>query len=193
MLLSLYALNARAEITLTPGNYVVESCPVCEICPDPVDPPDPPPDPPPANCENSTTLAGTTVGWHAFFKEPFPRPVYKNVTNWIIPQKGYLAIQFNTGNVLEDGKLSLLENPASPGIRRGSISKCKGVFNTGPVCSRVWGLGGGIRWATNGAAGCPLDRNTTYFFNVTFTDGVRPNSTTCGGSPCRINVQAYNF
>ncbi len=65
LLLSLYAINARAEITLTPGQYVVESCPVCEICPTdppPIDPPPvDPPDPPPANCENSTTLSGRTT------------------------------------------------------------------------------------------------------------------------------------
>ena len=144
---------------------------------------------------DSVTLAGNIVQWSTFWSASFPGPVYENVTNWIIPQRGYLAIEFNTANVNDDGKISSLENSSTPGIRNGSISTCPGDFTDVPAeCTYQWGLGGGLRWATNGKLGaCDLDSNTTYYFNITFTDGVDLTSSTCGGAPCRINLQHTNF
>jgi len=143
---------------------------------------------------DSVTLAGNVVNWSSFWSAGFPGPVYENVTNWIIPRTGYLAIAFNTAGIIDDGKISALENPASPGLRIGSISQCPGDFNTPAECSDVWGLGGGIEWTTNGKSGaCDLDSNTAYYFNITFTDGVNPNSTHCNAAPCRINLQHINF
>jgi plastocyanin len=139
-------------------------------------------------------LAGNTVGWGTFWSEGFPAPVYENVTNWIIPQKGYLAIEFNTANINDDGKISALENSSSPGIRNGSVSTCPGDFDVPADCHYQWGLGGGLRWATNGKSrACPLDSNTTYYFNITFTNGADINSSTCNSTPCRINLQHSNF
>jgi len=145
------------------------------------------------SCDD-VTLAGNIVGWGTFWSAGFPGPSYENVTNWIIPQKGYLALEFNTGNINDDGKISALENSASPGIRTGSISQCPGDFNTPAECSYVWGLGGGLRWATNGKSGaCDLESNTTYYFNITFTDGEDLNTSTCNNTPCRINLQHVNL
>jgi len=143
---------------------------------------------------DQVTLAGNIVNWSSFWFTDFPGPVYENVTNWIIPQKGYLALEFDTGNINDDGKISALENSTTPGIRTGSISTCPGDFDVPADCYYQWGLGGGLRWATNGKSGaCPLDANTTYYFNITFTDGVDLNSSTCGSTPCRINLQHTNF
>ncbi len=143
---------------------------------------------------DSVTLAGNSVEWSTFWNASFPGPVYKNVTNWIIPQKGYLALEFNTANFIDDGKISALENASSPGIRTGSISTCPGDFDVPAECRYQWGLGGGMHWATNGKSGaCALDSNTTYYFNITFTDGADINSSTCNASPCRVNLQHYNF
>ena len=143
---------------------------------------------------DSVTLAGNIVGWGTFWSATFPNPVYENVTNWIVPQKGYVALEFNTGNVNDDGKISSLENSSTPGIRIGSISQCPGDFNVPAECSYSWGLGGGLRWATNGRLGaCDLDSNTTYYFNITFTYGEDINSTTCDSTPCRINLQHVNL
>ena len=144
---------------------------------------------------DQVTLAGNTVQWSTFWSTSFPGPTYENVTNWIVPQKGYLALEFNTGSVNDDGKISALENSSTPGIRLGSISTCPGDFTDVPAeCTYQWGLGGGLRWATNGKLGaCDLDSNTTYYFNITFTDGVNLNTSTCGGAPCRINLQHTNF
>ena len=140
------------------------------------------------------TLAGNIVNWSEFWYEAFPGPVYENVTYYIIPRLGYLAIEFNTANFIDDGKISALENPSSPGLRTGSISTCPGDFDVPAECRYTWGLAGGLPWATNGELGaCALDSNTTYYFNITFTDGVDPDSSTCNSSPCRVNLQHYNF
>jgi hypothetical protein len=143
---------------------------------------------------DSVTLAGNIVNWSEFWYQAFPGPVYENVTNYIIPRLGYLAIEFNTANIIDDGKISALENPSTPGIRTGSISTCPGDFDVPAECRYTWGLGGGLPWSTNGKLGtCALDSNTTYYFNITFTDGVDTDSSTCNLSPCRINLQHANF
>lgn len=147
----------------------------------------------PQACD-TVTLSGNIVSWGLFWSESFPGPAYENVTNWIIPQKGYLAIEFNTAHFIDDGKISLLENASTPGIRTGAYSECPGDFNVPAECKRTWGLGGGLSWATNGSLGsCELKPDTTYYFNVTFTDGEDLNTSTCSGSPCRINLQHLNF
>lgn len=158
------------------------------------DPPDPPaPDPPPQECDQ-VQLAGSVVGWQSVFSEPFPYPVYRNRTYLTVQRDGYLAVQFRTGDVIDDGKLSVLENPQTPGIRTGAISQCAGDFNVESVCRRSWGLGGGIRWATNARPGaCQLSPRTVYFFNITFTNGTDPTSSNCVGSPCWVNLQHVNL
>ena len=145
------------------------------------------------SCDD-VTLAGNIIGWGSFWSAGFPGPTYENVTNRIIPQKGYMAIEFNTGNVNDDGKISALENSSTPGIRIGSFSQCPGDFDVPAECRYTWGLGGGLRWATNNRSGaCDLDANTTYYFNITFTDGVDLNTSTCNSTPCRINLQHVNL
>jgi plastocyanin len=143
---------------------------------------------------DSVTLSGNVVDWSTFWYQVFPGPVYENVTNYIVARRGYLAIEFNTANINDDGKVSALENASTPAIRTGSISTCPGDFDVPAECRYTWGLGGGLAWSTNGKLGtCALDSNTTYYFNITFTDGVDIDSTTCNSAPCRINLQHYNF
>jgi plastocyanin len=143
---------------------------------------------------DSVTLSGNVVDWSSFWYQVFPGPVYENVINYIVARQGYLAIEFNTANINDDGKVSALENASTPAIRTGSISTCPGDFDVPAECRYTWGLGGGLAWSTNGKLGtCALDSNTTYYFNITFTDGVDIDSTTCNSAPCRINLQHYNF
>ena len=147
----------------------------------------------PQACD-TVTLSGNIVNWGSFWSASFPGPVYENVTNWIIAQKGYLAIEFNTADFIDDGKITLLENPTTPGIRMGAYSECPGDFNVPEECKFSWGLGGGLRWATNGSLdSCELKPDTTYYFNITFTDGENPDTSSCNSSPCRINAQHVNL
>lgn len=143
---------------------------------------------------NNVTLSGNVIDWSSFWTAAFPGPVYENETNVIVSQKGYLAIKFDTGNIVDDGKISALENSSTNGIRLGSYSQCPGDFDVPDECKMTWGLGGGLRWATNGKIGaCQLQSNTTYYFNITFTNGVDPNSYSCTAIPCRVNLQHINL
>ena len=170
----------------------------CEVCPEPpveppIEPPIEPPVEPPTTCEDSNWQS-SVFGWGSVFYTAFPGPVYENVMNKIVPRYGYYAIGFNTRGFVDDGKLSLLENSSTPGLRMGSISECKGDFNVSSSCRTPLGLGGGVRWSTNNKMGsCKLKSNTTYYFNVTFTNGVDNTQSNCGGSPCYINLQHTNF
>ena len=146
----------------------------------------------PASQECTTPpLAGNVVQWKNFWLVDFPKPTYDN-RYATIPRTGYLALQFNTGNIISNGKMYTVETTVTDGIRLGAISHCPGDFNVTPECDYVWGIGGGLPWATNGTSGCQLEPNTTYYFNVTYTDGVNPATTTCGSAPCITTLQHIN-
>ena len=154
-----------------------------------VNPPPPPPEP--GNC-TTPSLSGVVVDWSEVFGVNFPMPVYDN--EYVeVPKQGYLAVKFNTGSIVDDGKMSTVETTITDGVRFGTFSQCPGDFNVAPECDHVWGISGGIRWATNGRSlACQLQPNTTYYFNVTFTDGVNGSTTSCNSSRCVTRLQAVN-
>jgi len=197
----LYPILVEAsEITLTQSQVDAvladnpTECPPVNECPPidpPVEPPEPPVEPPvPSECVDSTDDS-TIKGWTQVFFGAWPYPTYQNVTYQQVPIDGYYAIQFNTGNVVDDGKLSLLENPNTPGRRLASYSECKGDFNVPDECKMIFGLGGGMWWSTKNRGGaCELKPNTTYYYNVTFkVDG----ESECVGEPCYISFQYSNL
>jgi len=148
----------------------------------------------PASTQSCSTppLSGNVMSWRNFWNLEFPKPGYDNVFA-TVPRTGYLALKFNTGNLVDDGKMSTIETTITDGVRKGTFSQCPGDFDAAPECSYVWGISGGIRWATNGRAGaCQLKPNTDYYFNVTFTNGVDGNTSTCNTSRCVTTLQAVN-
>jgi len=189
--LSIGVPNGNADITIsTVGNYtftltcsdasggqvVVSSVVVVE----------------PAGQEcDATPLSGNIESWSSFWLVDFPKPGYDNRYG-TVPRFGYLAIEFNTGNIVSTGKLYTVETTVTDGVRLGAISQCPGDFDVTPECDYSWGIGGGLSWATNGGLGCQLAPNTTYYFNLTFTNGVNPSSSTCSSSPCITTVQHVN-
>jgi len=150
------------------------------------------PNPNTNNCD-TPSLNGTTVEWATFWNNvPFPDPLYANEYTEI-PRNGYLAIEFNTANYVDTGLLTTIETTTTNGRRLGSISQCPGDFDVANECKHIWGTGGEIFWSTAGySKACILEPNTTYYFNVTFTDGVDPASTECTSSSCITNMRAYN-
>jgi hypothetical protein len=137
-------------------------------------------------------LTGTVKPWLDFWLEDFPKPVFDHRFAFI-PRKGYFALEFNTGNVIDDAKMTTIETTFEDGVRLGSFAECPGDFDVAPECKYSWGISGGLRWATNGRAGaCQLKPNTTYYFNVTFTDGVSGSTTTCDASNCVTNLEHLN-
>jgi hypothetical protein len=142
----------------------------------------------PQTC-STAPLSGTIKSWQSFWMVSFPNPGYDNRFA-TIPKTGYLALKFNTGDLVEDGKMTTIETTVTDGLRLGSFSECPGDFDVAPECDYVWGISGGVRWATKGRSGaCQLKPNTTYYFNLTFTDGVDPATSSCLTSNCVTTLQ----
>ena len=147
--------------------------------------------PPVASCDPAP-LSGTTESWVSLWGAEFPGPVFNNEDRTIRRDR-YLAIEFNTANIIDSGLLVTVGNTQSSATRLGSISECPGDFDVPADCEHSWGIGGGITWATDGTAGaCALKPDTTYYFNLTFTDGFDPNSTTCTSLNCVTTIQYVN-
>jgi len=143
------------------------------------------------SCPNPS-LSGIVKSWESFWLVNYPAPGYDNRFA-TVPRTGYLALRFETGNLVNDGKMSTIETTVTDGVRLGSFSECPGDFDVEPECDYVWGISGGIRWATNGRSGaCQLKPNTTYYFNVTFTDGVDSSTSTCKTTKCVTTLQHVN-
>jgi hypothetical protein len=146
---------------------------------------------PSGNCSNPP-LSGNVVSWNSFWGVNFPNPGYDTILT-TLPQKGYLAIEFNTADIVDNGAFLSIESTATSGSRFGAVSECPGDFNVASECSHRWGLGGGIGWATNDTAGaCQLDPAKTYYFNITFTDGFDASSSKCGTTPCKTSIRHIN-
>ena len=68
-----------------------------------------------ANCDPSPLTAGVIVDWQTFWQTAFPGPSYRIIYNADVPRFGYKAIEFNTANFVDDGKITLLENTSTSG------------------------------------------------------------------------------
>jgi len=142
---------------------------------------------------STVTLTGDQIRWGDLFKNIFPGPDYQKV-RVEIPETGYLAVRFYTGAAVDDGFLSNIEAAGTPGWRLGAISLCAGKFDAEKACIYKWGDHGGIPWntRTSDPAKCNLKPNTTYYWNITFTDGVDPASSRCAGSYCMTTLTPVN-
>ncbi len=150
------------------------------------------PAPQPTSTCAVSPLSGVTKTWNGFWGVNFPNPGYAN-KNATIARSGYMALKFETGNIVDSGLLVTVGNTITSGVRTGTISECPGDFRVAKECDHVWGLGGGISWATESKTGaCQLKPNTTYYFNVTFTDGFDSRSSTCTSGSCVSTLQHVN-
>ena len=146
-----------------------------------------------ASCDY-VPLSGITRDWSEVFPSEWPQNT-TNILNVGIPSPGknagladpddaYLSMRFYTGEVIDDGAVVSIENTSNDGVRSGTISLCPGDYtNRVPEeCRHAWGNGGSIQWSTKADAGpgvCVLEPNTTYYLNITFTNGIDPESSTC--------------
>jgi len=148
----------------------------------------------PNECPAPQLANGTLGFWGDFWQVAFPGPESEQQRFLSIPRFGFHAIEFNTADFVDDGKITTVETTVTDGVRLGAYSKCPGDFDVPDECRYSWGISGGVRWATNGRSGivCHLEPNTTYYFNVTYTDGVTAGSTTCNSSPCITIMQHLN-
>jgi len=144
--------------------------------------------PPPTACAASPLGTGDIKTWNSYWGVNFPNPYYDQKYAYV-PRTSYLALEFNTGNIVSSGRFTSVETSITGGARIGSISQCPGDFDVSEDCKYAWGIGGGLNWVTDGGAGCQLQPNTTYYFNLTHTDGFDPNTTTCSSVPCVTYLQ----
>ena len=139
--------------------------------------------------------------WEDIFSDfswPFPTYASKDIT---ISRARYMAIEFNTGNNTGlDGGIVSVTHTATYGIRRGAISRCPGDFNdhlpdSPSACKQTWFIDGGLNWTTDTVPAsyeCELQPNTTYWLNMTFTDGEDPATDNCPGSVCRTTLDIFH-
>ena len=146
----------------------------------------------PSTC-NVTLTDRTVKTWFSVFGVSWPGPTY-NETRVRIPMFGYYAVAFNTGDVVDSGALSNFEASGTHGIRLAAISETPGCFDVVDECKETWSTRSGIIvWETDGQpGGCPLKPNTSYYWNVTFTDGSDPDSSSCIGSFCETFLTVAN-
>jgi len=146
------------------------------------------------NCPDSP-LSGSLTSWQSLWDVEFPAPQYGNeiIT---VPRYGYYAVEFNSGNVVDNGAFISIEMTNTSGRRLGAISQCEGDFDVLDECQFRWGLEGGIGWSTKpehiGLGLCMLEPGTTYYFNITFTDGEDNTDSECGGVPCQTKLRHIN-
>lgn len=147
----------------------------------------------PTSCP-STPLAGSVTEWKNFWLVDFPLPTYQN-KYWTIPRFGYAALRFSTGSIVDNGSFTSVETTIAQGVRTGTISECPGDYSAAvpAACRKIWGLSGGLRWATDGRSGaCALKPDTTYYFNLTYTDGTNNAVSSCTKTPCTTELQHSN-
>lgn len=143
------------------------------------------------NCD-TPPFVGVLKQWSDFWGTDFPGPISGDEISAVV-RTGYMAIEFDTGDIVDSGLFVSIGLTITTGTRFGAVSECPGEFDVAPECDHSWGIGGGITWATDGTTGaCTLKPNTTYFFNITFTDGFDPNSSTCTSSQCKVRMQYIN-
>lgn len=155
--------------------------------------------PNPSNCPDPT-LTGGIREWGTHFGSSWPDPTYAEVVT-AIGDTSYLAIGFNTGAISDDGGFTTITHTSTSGIRLGAISECPGDFkdylpDISAACTEEFFIGGSVKWNT--VAGyqfgqCNLEPNTTYYLNLTFTDGVDPATDRCvSSSACRTILRVWH-
>ena len=146
------------------------------------------------DCARTLPL-GDEVPWLDVFDVAWPGPKSRQVVG-TIPRYSYISLEFYTGQVEDTGAVSNFEATATTGSRLLAISKCPGDFNVAPEC-RVFSNAYQeyIYWSTTGVpdpAYCQLEKDTTYYWNTTFTDGVEPASSECVGTFCLTTLRVSN-
>jgi hypothetical protein len=140
-------------------------------------------------------LSGNTQTWSSIFGDAWPQ-TGSRTRDVLIPRAGYTALQFNTGNLQAFGHEITIEVTSNTGTRLGTISPCPGEFSAVPEnCKESWGASRRLDWSTltnPDSNQCALSPNTTYYLNLTFTNGRSSGSDTCGGttsSTCKTRLQ----
>lgn len=147
-----------------------------------------------ADCARTLPLGDETL-WFDVFDVAWPGPKSRQAVR-NLPRRSYVSLEFHTGQVEDTGVVSNFEATATSGSRLFAISKCPGDFNVAPECRNVSdAYQEDIFWATTDAPGpayCQLEKDTTYYWNTTFTDGVDSDTSECDGTFCLTTLRVWN-
>ncbi len=146
----------------------------------------------PTDCPAPEVSSGSVVTWENYWGgQSFPNQDVGEKSQ-TLNRNSYIAIEFNTGNF--NGLGRLLTIYITDGIRNVSVSSCPGVFvqDVPAACFQEQANGRGMFWSTDGSTACNLNKNQTYYMNVTYADvkNVTPSSSFCPNSSCRFKLNS---
>lgn len=119
--------------------------------------------------------------WTGSFGAQFPGPSFTRIGFASVPANGYTSYTFATGTVQDDGYVATFQANGTSGNRLITISEVPGCFAVTDARCRASARDTTLEWDTTGASStaCQLKANTTYYWNITFTDGADGSKTTC--------------
>jgi hypothetical protein len=118
--------------------------------------------------------------WAISFGAAFPGPNFTRIGFAYVPADGFTAYTFNTGDAEDGGYVATFQANGTGGSRKISFSEVPGCFDVEPNCVAS-GRDSDLEWDTTGTSStaCQLKKQTTYYWNITFTDGADPDSSSC--------------
>ncbi len=166
---------------------------------------------------NGAALTSPTTAWQHVWGNGDPFPVSSaNLSTIGLSNLRYMSLGFNSGSLASGvkGRLHFSEQTFG-GFYGGKapfvvLSRCEGDFGPQPDarCRFFTGFGGtgSFRWQEasslpSTSTRCPIEANTSYFFNVTFTNPPAPAGSnltwSCppgsGSTVCLFQTQADNL
>ena len=91
------------------------------------------------------------------------------------------------------GGVGTIEYANTRGARVLAISRYPGDFQVAEECKDVQDVDGFLIWKTEDSDytgdACELESNTTYYWNITFTDGVNSGTSRCADTPCQTYIR----
>jgi hypothetical protein len=148
----------------------------------------------------ATARNALTVDWADLFGKTWPEP-FTSTKTIVVETSRYMALKFTTPTDVGefDGGIRSVDHPETNGGRYAAISQCPGdfenVINGGSrACKQTITTTGTLRWTTAPNPEfneCILQPGTTYYYNITFTDGINNDVDACTGTPCLTNLDVF--
>ena len=135
--------------------------------------------------------------WKNLFKVEWPNPYSRTIADDIVGIDNILSIEFKTdSNSSRIGGVGSIEYGGTRGARLLAISRYPGDFQVSPECKSIQNVSGWLVWrigdSTVNSDVCILKPNTTYYWNITFTDGLNAGTSRCTVSPCGLWLKVSN-
>ena len=166
---TLICANLHDEVTATAALTVNEPAPTCDV----------------------GLTSKRERSWTSIFGSVWPGPDARQ-TRVDVPDTGYYSVRFDTGSTVDTGAVTTFEASGTAGGRITAISEISGCFDVDSTC-KTGGRVSAMQWnTTDSGSGCKLKANTTYYWNITFTNGYTPGTSSCLGTFCETYLRVIN-